>query len=73
VSTTYKREQWIESFEGQLAILRPHLTPRVLAAMSLSAWHKHGRKNEEPIAAAKAWSAALNGAPVPPAAPTRGK
>jgi hypothetical protein len=57
---TYNREQWIESFEGQLSILRPHLTLRLLNAMSLSAWHKHGKKDEDPIKAAKAWSAALD-------------
>jgi hypothetical protein len=26
----YNRDQWIESFEGQLLILRPHLGARVL-------------------------------------------
>jgi hypothetical protein len=56
----YNRDQWIESFEGQLSILRPHLTPRVLATMSLAAWAKHGRRDEDPIAAAKAWSEAMN-------------
>jgi hypothetical protein len=25
---TYNREQWVESFEGQLLILRPHLPLR---------------------------------------------
>jgi hypothetical protein len=57
---TYNREQWIESFEGRLSILRPHLTPRLLNSMSLSAWHKHGTKDEDPIKAAKAWSASLD-------------
>ncbi len=64
----FNRDQWIDSFEGQLSILRPHLTPRVLSTMSLAAWHKHGRKNEDPIAAAKAWAAGLEAS----AGPTRG-
>jgi hypothetical protein len=57
---TYNRQQWIESFEGQLALLRPHLSPRLLTTMSGQAWHKHGTKDEEPINAAKAWSVALD-------------
>ncbi len=56
----YNRPQWIESFEGQLSILRPHLTLRLLDSMSLSAWHKHGTKGEDPIKAKKAWSADLD-------------
>jgi hypothetical protein len=56
----YKREQWIESFEGQLAILRPHLTHRLLDSISLQAWHQHGTKGEEPIKAAKDWAAAMS-------------
>jgi hypothetical protein len=56
----YKREQWIESFEGQLAILRPHLTLRLLGLISLQAWHQHGTKGEDPIRAAKAVSAAMD-------------
>ena len=32
----YKKEQWIASFEDQLSILRPHLTGRPLASMSLA-------------------------------------
>jgi len=58
----YNKEQWIASFEGQLSILRPHLTPRLLATMSLAAWHRHGRRDEDPIKAAKAWHTA-NAAP----------
>ncbi len=58
--TTYKRQQWIDSFSGQLAILRPHLGERVLATMANSAWHKHGTADEDPIKAAKAWSASLD-------------
>lgn len=56
----YNKDQWISSFEDQLAILRPHLTLRVLNTMSLSAWHSRGRKNEDPIDAAKAESTALD-------------
>ena len=52
----YNKDQWTSSFEGQLAILRPHLTERILATMSLAAWHKHGRNDEDPIEAARAWS-----------------
>jgi hypothetical protein len=57
---TYKGQQWIESFEGQLSILRPHLTLRLLNTMSLAAWHQHGAKDKDPIKAAKAWSASLD-------------
>ena len=56
----FNKAQWIESFEGQLAILRPHLTLRVLAAMSLSAWHGRGAKDEDPIKAATEESKALD-------------
>jgi hypothetical protein len=56
----YNRDQWIESFEGRLSMLRPHLTQRMLSTMSNSAWHKHGRADEDPIDAAKAWSASLD-------------
>lgn len=49
----YKRDQWIESFEGQLSILRPHLTPLVLDKMSLAAWHEFCRAEVDPIKAAK--------------------
>jgi hypothetical protein len=64
----YNRDQWIESFEGQLSILRPHLTGRILATMSLAAWHKHGRKDEDPIKAAKECSQTLGS---PTAAPAK--
>lgn len=57
---TYNRLQWIESFEGQLAILRPHLSARLLTTMSGQAWHRHGAKDEDPIKAAKTWSAGLD-------------
>jgi hypothetical protein len=56
----YNKDQWTSSFEDQLAILRPHLTQRVLDTMALAAWHKHGRSNEDPIEAARAVSDALN-------------
>jgi len=49
----FNKAQWIESFEGQLAILRPHLSLRLLAAMSLSAWHSRGSRDEDPIKAAQ--------------------
>jgi hypothetical protein len=56
----YNKDQWISSFEDQLSILRPHLTPRVLDTMSLAAWHAHGRKDEDPIEAARQWSKSLD-------------
>ena len=56
----YNKDQWVSSFEDQLTILRPHLTARVLATMSLAAWHQHGRKDEDPIKAAREWSKSLD-------------
>jgi hypothetical protein len=56
----YNKDQWISSFEDQLAILRPHLTARILTTMSLSAWHQHGRKDEDPVKAAREWSKSLD-------------
>jgi hypothetical protein len=56
----YNRDQWIESFEGQLTILRPHLVGRVLATMSLAAWHQHGTHDEDPIKVARALSKLLD-------------
>jgi hypothetical protein len=47
----YQKDQWMTSFEGQLAILRPHLTQRVLTTMALQAWHRHG--TTDPIEAAR--------------------
>jgi hypothetical protein len=47
----YQKDQWMTSFEGQLAILRPHLTQRVLTTMALQAWHRHG--TTDPIQAAR--------------------
>ena len=57
---TYNKDQWIESFEGRLQILRPHLTGRVLGAMSNAAWHSRGVRGEDPIKAANAASADLD-------------
>jgi hypothetical protein len=57
--TTFNRQQWMDSFEGQLSILRPHLTPRVLTTMSLAAWHEFGANGEDPIKAARALHDAL--------------
>lgn len=59
----YNKDQWISSFEDQLSILRPHLTPRVIDTMSLAAWHAHGRKDEDPIEAARKVSATLDAKP----------
>lgn len=56
----YNKDQWISSFEGQLSILRPHLTGRPLASMSLSAWHQRGTRDEDPVEAAKQWSKSLD-------------
>lgn len=58
--TTYNKSQWIDSFEGQLSLLKPHLVGRILATMSLSAWHQYGAKGEDPIKAAKTWVAELD-------------
>ena len=52
----YNKDQWIESFEGRLQILRPHLTGRILGSLSNSAWHSRGASGEEPIKAATAVS-----------------
>jgi hypothetical protein len=54
--SAYNRDQWIESFEGQLAILRPHLTQWVLSTLSLAAWHAHGTNDRDPIEVARALS-----------------
>jgi hypothetical protein len=56
----YNKDQWISSFEDQLTILRPHLSQRILTTMGLSAWHAHGRKDEDPIEAARQWSKSLD-------------
>lgn len=61
---SYNKDQWIASFEGQLALLRPHLTARVLTTMGLAAWQKHGRRDEDPIQAARGWSHRLDQPPV---------
>jgi hypothetical protein len=62
----YNKDQWSASFEGQLSILRPHLSERVLTTMSLSAWQQYGRKDMDPIAAAKEWSKTLDKPAVAP-------
>jgi hypothetical protein len=56
----YNKDQWIESFEGQLSILRPHLTSRVLGTMSLSAWHQFGANDGDPIQVARELSKLLD-------------
>lgn len=56
----HNKEQWIDSFEGQMSILRPHLSERLLATISMAAWHKHGTKGADPIKAAREESAALD-------------
>lgn len=58
----YNKDQWIESFEGQLSILRSHLTPRVLTTLSIAAWEQFGRKDEDPIEVAREASKALDAA-----------
>jgi hypothetical protein len=58
--SAYNRDQWIESFEGQLAILRPHLTQRVLSTLSLAGWHAHGANDLDPIVVAKAVSGEMD-------------
>lgn len=63
VAVTYNEQQWIDSFEGRLAILRPHLSERVLASMALAAWHRRGVRGEEPVAAAQVECEALDAAP----------
>jgi len=56
----YNKDQWTSSFEDQLSILRPHLTQRVLTTLSLAAWHGHGKKEEDPIDAARKVSRSLD-------------
>jgi len=57
---TYNKDQWIESFEGRLQIVRPHLTGRVLGSMSNAAWHSRGSRGEDPIKAANIVSTELD-------------
>ena len=59
----YNKDQWIASFEGQISLLRPHLTSRVLNTISVAAWHQHGTKNVDPIKAARAESTRLDQQP----------
>jgi hypothetical protein len=56
----FNKDQWIDSFEGQMSILRPHLSERLLATLSMAAWHKHGTKGVDPIKAAREESALLD-------------
>lgn len=56
----YNRDQWVQSFEGQMQILRPHMTERLLATVSNSAWHSRGVNGEDPIKAARAESAEID-------------
>lgn len=56
----YNKDQWIASFEGQLAILRPHLTERVLRTMSLPAWHEFGTNDVDPLDVARELSKLLD-------------
>ena len=56
----YNKDQWTSSFEDQMAILRPHLTQRVLTTIGLAAWANHGRKSEDPIEAARQWSMSMD-------------
>ncbi len=65
----YRKDQWTASFEDQLSIQRPHLTPRLLTTMSLSAWQQFDTKDADPIEAAREWSKSLDRAspgPKPP-------
>jgi hypothetical protein len=56
----YRKDQWTASFEGQLSILRPHLTQRVLTTMSLAAWQRFGLRDADPIQSARDWSTSLD-------------
>ena len=56
----FNRDQWIESYEGQFSLLRPHLSPRMLGNFSLTAWHRDGAKGIDPVKAAKAESAQMD-------------
>ncbi len=56
----YNRDQWRDPFEGQLSLLRPHFTRRVLAAMSHVAWTEDGTKDKDPVKTAMAWSVELD-------------
>lgn len=69
----YNRDQWMQSFEGQLQILRPHVGDRLMATISNSAWHSRGVKGEDPIAAAKVESKALDMATAGKARPAKGQ
>jgi hypothetical protein len=62
----FNREQWVESCEGQLSLLRPRLSQRLRTTHSNQAWHKHGAAGDDPIKAAKELSAAMDRKPTPP-------
>lgn len=56
----YNQIQWRDSFESQLSLLRPHLTPRLLETISIAAWNEYGTKDIDPVKAAKVRSAELD-------------
>lgn len=58
--TTYRRDQWVRSFEGQMSVLRPQRGLAQLKTESASAWKSAGRKGVDPIQAANDWSAAID-------------
>ena len=67
---SYSKDQWISSFEDQMSILRRHLTGRILSTMSLAAWNRHGKRDEDPIAVARELSKSLD-KPAPAASAKR--
>ncbi len=58
----HNKDQWISSFEDEMVRLRPHTSARVLTSIGLMAWNRDGRKGADPHAAARAWSAQMDGA-----------
>ena len=56
----YNKDQWTESCEGRLQILRPHLTGRVLSAVSNTARHSRGAKGQDPHQTANTTSADMD-------------
>jgi len=48
------------AISARLQILRPHLTGRVLASISNTAWHNRGTQGEDPIKTANAVSKELD-------------
>lgn len=55
----YRKDRWTASFEGQLSVLRPHLTPRVRTTMRLAAWPQFGTREADPIRAVRDGSKSL--------------